>query len=68
MPENAQVEIEDALVIGRHWDDSRRETTVRENQLVAKGLSLLSAGMIPHHTNPEWLLLTLEELPLASLR
>jgi len=68
MPENAQTEIEDALRLARAWDDSRREFEVRRNQLMAKGISLQLAGMIPPHTDPDWILEQLEASPLESLR
>ena len=68
MPQRAQEEIEDGLRIGRAWDDIRREATVRETQLKAKGMSLQLAGMIPPHDDPEWLVQVLEEIPLESLR
>ena len=68
MPDNAQVEIEDGLRVGRAWDDARREATVRETQLMAKGLALQAAGIIAPYTNPEWLLIIMEEIPLESLR
>jgi len=68
MPQTAQTELEDGLRLGRAWDDARREVTVRETQLMAKGLSLQSAGMIAPYTDPEWLFNVLEETPLESLR
>ena len=68
MPQNAQESIEDALKIGRAWDDCRRETMVRETQLRGIGSSLQLAGIIPTHDAADWLLETLEGSPLESLR
>jgi len=68
MPQNAQEGIEDALRIGRSWDDIRRETMIRETQLRGVGSSLQLAGIIPVHDDPEWILEVLEGSPLESLR
>jgi len=68
MPQNVQESIEDALKIGRAWDDCRREMMVRETQLRGVGSSLQLAGIIPTHDDAEWILESLEASPLESLR
>jgi len=68
MSEDARRELEDAKGIAREWDDHRRVTTVRANQLAAKGMALQQAGLIPLHTDPEWILESLEQAPMESLR
>ncbi len=68
MPENAQVEIEDAIVIARHWDDCRREAAVREAQLVVKANSLEVSGHLLFNYDPVQILSVLENCPLESLR
>jgi len=58
----------DALEKGRAWDDSRRETETMSVQLMAMGLSLQAMGLIPQHTDPEWLLTSIEQVDEESLR
>lgn len=60
--------VKDALEKGRGWDDARRELMILETQLATHGLALQQAGLIPMHTDPEWILTCIENIESESLR
>ena len=60
--------MKDAQMKWREWDDSRRQLVVLETQLATHGLALQQAGLIPMHTDPEWIMESIEEIDVESLR
>jgi len=58
----------DAQFKAKHWEDSRRELTIVENQVATHGLALQIAGIIPMHTDSEWLTEAMSQIDLESLR
>lgn len=58
----------DALFKARQWDDSRRELVILETQVAAHGLALQVQGIIPMHTESEWILGSVAAIDLESLR
>lgn len=58
----------DAQLKAREWDDSRRERMILESQVAAHGMVLQSAGIIPPHTDPEWVFESIEAIDFESLR
>ncbi len=60
--------VKDAKFTAQHWDDARRELMIVETQLAAHGLALQTAGIIPMHTDPEWILACVEGVNTESLR
>ena len=60
--------VKDARLKGRAWDDARRELTILETQLATHGLALQVQGLIPMHTESEWILASIENIDMDSLR
>ncbi len=60
--------VKDAQIKAREWDDSRREIMILENQLATHGLALQVAGVIPMHTDSDWIFQSIEGLNPESLR
>lgn len=61
-------QVKDAQTKGREWDDTRREIMILETQLAAHGLALQTQGVIPMHTDSEWIFQSIENLNPESLR
>ena len=60
--------VKDAVSKARQWDDARRESMVLETQVMSYGLAMQVAGIIPMHTDCEWILGNLEQVNQESLR
>ena len=60
--------VRDAQFKAKHWDDSRRELMIVETQMATHGIALQQQGIIPMHTDPEWILASIVGLDPESLR
>jgi len=61
-------QLKDAQTKAREWDDNRRESMILETQLAAHGLALQVQGVIPMHTESEWIFQSIERIDPESLR
>jgi len=67
MSDDALGQLTDCQAKAREWDDSRRELEVKEMQLRAMGMALQQSGLIPLQSDPEWVLVAIENVPLEGL-
>lgn len=61
-------QVKDAQAKARQWDDARRELVILEVQLSQHGMGMQESGIIPMHTDPEWILACIDGVDAESLR
>lgn len=68
MSPDAQEQIQEYMAHYETWDNHRRELNIQETQQATRAMALQHAGLIPLHSDPEWILVCLEEVVVESLR
>jgi len=68
MSESARLELAEAQLLLDSWLDMEGQYNMRRNQLMAKGMSLQQAGIIPLQTDPEWVEMSIQNTDRESLR
>ncbi len=68
MSENAKEQCEEWFSSYEVLEENKREVTVRETQMMARALALQQTGIIPMHTDPDWIQESMLSVPRDSLR
>jgi len=68
MSEDAQGMVEDFLMSFSKFESMRGELMVIEVQMAAKAMALQTQGLIPLHTDPDWVNEAVQTIEMAGLR